>query len=444
MAKLDHYLALAVRNRASDLHLVSGEKVRLRVDGDLLPQDGEALSAAALQEMFFEVLTSEERNRFLSEMNLDKSYSVPQIGSFRLNLFMNRRGMAAVLRAIPQTIPSMEDLNLPEVVQRFAALPKGLVLVTGPTGSGKSTTLAAMVDQINSTQAGHILTIEDPIEFIHPSKVSLVNQREIGHSTSSFAEALKYALREDPDVILIGELRDLETMALALSAAETGHLVLATLHTRGAASSIDRILDSFPAAQQPMMRTMLAESLVGVVSQTLLKRADGQGRVAAYEIMVVTKGIANLIREGKIFQIETAMQTGRKEGMVLLSQSVKALLDQKIVTKEEAQSYLGEQSAAQALQMVNPPIVPRPAVPKAEVTQVEEIIAPVVESPLEVNTTVLDLTDDSLDIIRQEIVDVEIDLEVPKIQVPEPTPLPPTPMTAARRPLPPPLKKKAS
>ncbi len=322
--------------------------------------------------------------------------------------------MAAVLRAIPSQVPTLDELGLPEIVTRFSGLSKGLVLVTGPTGSGKSTTLAAMIDWINSTQPSHVLTIEDPIEFIHQSKTALINQREIGHSCLNFADGLKYALREDPDVILIGELRDLETMALALTAAETGHLVLATLHTRGAAASIDRIIDSFAANQQSMIRTMLAESLAGVVSQTLLKRADGKGRVGAYEIMVVNHAISNLIREGKVFQIESVMQTARKEGMVLLPQSVKSLLDRGLVTKEEANPYLIEQTAATAVQAVSiaPAVVPKPE-PKP------------VQPFQELADGILDLTDDSLDLIRQDLDDVEAELEIPKPAIQAPPPVPP-------------------
>ena len=340
MHRIDAYLAKAMEKRASDLHLAAEEPVRARVDGDLEPLTTEPLSAKDVHDMLNEILTPAERERFLQAKNLDKSYFNPQVGSFRVNIFFTRKGVSAVLRTIPTKIPSMEDLGLPPVLKELAELPKGLILVTGPTGSGKSTTLAAMIDYLNRGFPLHILTAEDPVEFVHPSKKSLVNQREIGQSCPSFADALKYALREDPDVILIGEMRDLETIALALTAAETGHLVFGTLHTRGAAASVDRIIDSFPSSQQAMIRTMLSESLAAVVSQTLIKRADKKGRVAAYEIMVVTHAIANLIREGKTFQIEGAIQTGRKEGMVLMEQSVRDLLQKGLITKEDAAPFM--------------------------------------------------------------------------------------------------------
>lgn len=340
MNHINHYLAFAMQNRASDIHFSAGEPVRLRIDGDLVALEESPFQNSNLQELLCEILSEEEKNKLFREKNLDKSYFVPEIGQFRVNIFFNRKGIAAVLRSIPVKVPSFEDLGLPEVIRKVAEKPRGLILVTGPTGSGKSTTLAAIIDYLNSTFPYHILTVEDPVEFVHQSKASLVNQRDIGHSCNTFQDALKYALREDPDVILIGELRDIETISLALTAAETGHLVLGTLHTRGAAPSIDRIIDSFPAGQQAMIRTMLAESLLAVISQALLKRVDGKGRVAAYEIMVVNSAISNLIREGKVFLMEGVIQTGRKDGMILMEQSLMNLISQGIVSKEEAAPFL--------------------------------------------------------------------------------------------------------
>ncbi|NBT59195.1 type IV pilus twitching motility protein PilT, partial [bacterium] len=340
MSELDKVLSFAINHRASDIHFSSGEPIRFRIDGDLVAINSQVLEAHSLEALLFELLTEEEQAKLYNQKNLDKCYSVPGIGQFRVNIFFNRKGIAAVLRSIPVEIPSFQSLGLPEVIQKLAEKPRGLVLVTGPTGSGKSTTLAAIIDHINSNFPSHILTVEDPVEFVHTCKKSLINQREIGHSCPSFQDALKYALREDPDVILIGELRDLETISLALTAAETGHLVFGTLHTRGAAASIDRIIDSFPAGQQAMIRTMLADSLLAVISQALLKRADGKGRVAVYEIMVVNNAISNLIREGKVFQMEGVIQTGKKDGMVLMEQSLISLISQGIVTPEEAAPYL--------------------------------------------------------------------------------------------------------
>jgi len=347
MAGIDRYLKLAVDQKASDIHFSSGQAVRMRLQGDLTPLDERPMSAEQMESLLFEVLTEEERERFHAQHNLDKSYSSPGIGNFRINIFKTRSGIAGVLRIIPSRLPSIAELGLPETVKNLCELGKGLILVTGPTGSGKSTTLAAMIHHINQYFPYHILTAEDPVEFVHTSNMSLINQREIGNSCPTFADALKYALREDPDVILVGEMRDLETIALALTAAETGHLVFGTLHTRGAAASIDRIIDSFPGNQQAMIRTMLAESLVAVISQSLLKRADGVGRVAAYELMIVNHAIANLIREGKTFQVASIIQTARKEGMMLMEQHIKELVQKGVVSKEEAASYL-EQGTSMA------------------------------------------------------------------------------------------------
>jgi twitching motility protein PilT len=367
MARLDHFLKLAYSHRASDIHLASCEKPRMRVDGDLIPMEDELLDPKDLQDILFEILSDHERQKYLTNKNLDKSYAVKGVANFRVNLFMTRKGIAAVMRSIPSKIPSCADLGLPANIQSLLGYSKGLILVTGPTGSGKSTTLAAMIDHINSTSPGHILTAEDPVEFIHESKQSLINQREIGASCLTFADALKYALREDPDVILVGEMRDLETISLALTAAETGHLVFGTLHTRGAGASVDRIIDSFPVNQQAMVRTMLAESLLAVVSQSLLKKADGTGRVGAFEIMVVNHAISNLIREGKTFQIPNIIQTSRKEGMVLMDQYIIDLVHNGSVTAQEAAGYMESPDLLGA--KVNPPKpMPKPTAPAASKT----------------------------------------------------------------------------
>ncbi len=340
MSQIDAFLKLAVAQNASDIHFSSTEFARIRVDGELLPIENSVQDPDELQAMLLEVLTDLERHRFIKHKNLDKSYTAEGIGNFRMNVFLTRKGIAAVLRVIPNKIPTMKELSLPSYFEKLIGLEKGLILVTGPTGVGKSTTLASMIHQINLDTQSHIVTVEDPIEFIHKSEKSLVNQREIGSSCDSFADALKYALREDPDVILIGELRDLETIELAMTAAETGHLVFGTLHTRGAAASIDRIINSFPADKQAMVRMVLSDSLQAVISQQLLKRADGNGRVAAFEVLTVNHAVSNLIREGKTFQIPSAIQTARKEGMILMDQYILELVKQGFVTKEEAFVYL--------------------------------------------------------------------------------------------------------
>lgn len=340
MLEIDKYLNSALDQRASDIHFSAGEPVRLRVDGDLTILDSTLLENEVMERILLGMLSDAEKAKFHSTQNIDKSYELPGRGFFRVNIFATRRGIAAVLRSIPNKIPTMSQLGLPEAVRQLSDLAKGLVLVTGPTGSGKSTTLAAMINHINETCPYHILTVEDPVEFVHVSKQSLINQREIGSNCPSFADALKYALREDPDVILVGEMRDLETIGLALTAAETGHLVFGTLHTRGAGPSVDRIIDSFPASQQAMIRTMLSESLAGVISQSLIKKADGTGRVAAYEILIVNHAISNLIREGKTFQIPSTMQTARKDGMVLMDQYIIELVDKGTIRAEEAEAYM--------------------------------------------------------------------------------------------------------
>jgi twitching motility protein PilT len=304
---------------------------------DLTPKDMETL--------VYEIMEEEWRARFLETLDFDFAYEIQELARFRVNVFWQRKGLAAVLRTIPSKILTAKQLGLPDAILKFCMLTKGLVLVTGPTGSGKSTTLAAMVDHINDTRADHILTIEDPIEFTHPNKKCLVNQREIGTNTRSFANALRAALREDPDVILVGEMRDRETIELGITAAETGHLVFGTLHTNSAPKTVDRIIDVFPADQQDQIRAMLAESLKGVVSQVLLRKKGGKGRAAAQEIMVGTSAISNLIRENKIHQIPSMIQTGKKDGMQLLDQHILEFLMSDQVDPEEAYMKANNKSA---------------------------------------------------------------------------------------------------
>ena len=324
---LDEVLVKLVEAGGSDLHLTAGSPPAIRIRGELVRLDEyEALTPAELQKMIYGFLNQRQRETFEKELELDLAYTVPGRSRFRVNVFRQRDALGAVLRAIPFEIKALEDLGVPASVADFARLPRGFVLVTGPTGSGKSTTLAAIIDLINRDRAGHIMTVEDPIEFIHPHKRCIVNQRERGTDTYSFAAALKHALRQDPDVILVGELRDLETIQVALTAAETGHLVLGTLHTQDAPQSIDRIIDVFPSAQQEQIRVMLAGTLQGVLCQQLLPTADGKGRAAACEVMVATSAIRNLIREGKTHQMYSAIQAGKKYGMVTMDQSLADLV----------------------------------------------------------------------------------------------------------------------
>ena len=336
MAKIDALFKMMKEQGASDLHLSSGNPPIFRQHGEMVRLQFKPLSHEEMIPILYEILNDEQRAQFEATNDLDFAYAVPDLARFRGNIMMTHRGVAAVFRIIPATILSADQLNLPEGVRRMTQFKKGLVLVTGPTGSGKSTTLAALIDLINATRKEHILTLEDPLEFIHENKQSLLNQRQIGAHTNSFASALRAALREDPDIILVGEMRDLETIQLAMSAAETGHLVFGTLHTNTAAKTIDRIIDVFPKESQDQVRTMLSESLKGVVCQQLLQTADGHGRVAALEIMLGTPAIANLIREGKTFQIPSIIQTAKKDGMQLMDQHLLDLLKTKQVTPEEA------------------------------------------------------------------------------------------------------------
>lgn len=308
----------------------------------MVPLDYKSLTSQELQSLLFEIISEKQKKAFIEKWELDFAYAAPGLGRFRVNIFMQRKGLGAVLRTIPEKIRTPEELQLPQGIMDLINVDKGLILVTGPTGSGKSTTLAALIHHVNLTSESHIITIEDPIEFVHQNFKSLVNQREVGSHTKSFSNALKAALREDPDILLVGELRDLETISLALTAAETGHVVFGTLHTNSAAKTIDRIIDVFDQGQQQQVRTMLAESLRGVVAQALFPRADGAGRVAAYEILRNNKAIANLIRENKVHQIPSMIQTGKRQGMVLFNAFVEDLLKRGKITKADALSFLAK------------------------------------------------------------------------------------------------------
>ncbi len=331
-------LAFSVRQKASDLHLSAGLPPMIRVHGDIRRLNVEPLDHAQVLAMIQDVMNDTQRKTYEQTLEADLSFEVQGLSRFRVNAFHQRRGAGAVFRAIPSKVLTLSQLDAPALFGEFAMRPRGLVLVTGPTGSGKSTTLAAMVDHRNDTEHGHILTVEDPIEFVHDSKKSLVNQREVGPHTLSFANALRAALREDPDVILVGEMRDLETIRLAITAAETGHLVFGTLHTSSAAKTIDRIVDVFPGSEKEMVRTMISESLVAVISQALCRTADGAGRVAAHEILVGTPAVRNLIRENKVAQMYSAIQTGQAHGMQTLDQSLAQLVRQGRITPIEARS----------------------------------------------------------------------------------------------------------
>jgi twitching motility protein PilT len=335
---LTSLLSLCVNNQASDLHLSAGLPPMLRVHGDVHRIGMDVLSNSELSDMLHSIMGNAQRAQFDQTQDLDFALDVAGLSRFRVNAFVQNRGLGVVFRTIPSSVPSLAALNAPKLFGELALQPRGLVLVTGPTGSGKSTTLAAMLRHRNEHTRSHILTVEDPIEFVHTPQNSLVNQREVGRHTLGFSAALRAALREDPDVILVGELRDLETIRLALTAAETGHLVLATVHTSSAPKTIDRLVDVFPAEEKDMVRAMLSESLQGVVSQTLLKTKDGSGRVAAHEIMVGTPAIRNLIREGKVAQMYSTLQTGSSAGMQTLDQHLTDLVRRGIVSPNEARS----------------------------------------------------------------------------------------------------------
>jgi twitching motility protein PilT len=338
-------LAFSVKNKASDLHLSAGLPPIIRVNGDVRRINLPAMEHKDVHAMVYDIMSDSQRKQYEDTRECDFSFEIPNLARFRVNAFVQNRGAAAVFRTIPSKVLTLEDLNCPRIFKDIADYPRGIVLVTGPTGSGKSTTLAAMINHVNENAYSHILTVEDPIEFVHQPKKCLINQREIGPHTLSFQNALRSALREDPDVILVGEMRDLETIRLALTGAETGHLVFATLHTSSAAKTIDRIVDVFPAAEKEMVRSMLSESLRAVISQTLLKTKDGQGRVAAYEILIGTPAIRNLIRENKVAQMYSSLQTGQQFGMQTLDQCLLELVKRNIVSAPEARAKAANKDA---------------------------------------------------------------------------------------------------
>ncbi|MEW5839002.1 MAG: type IV pilus twitching motility protein PilT [Pseudomonadota bacterium] len=334
---IETLLAFSVKNGASDLHLSAGEPPMIRVDGDIRRINAPALSHQDVHAMVYDIMNDKQRKEYEDNLETDFSFEIPGLARFRVNAYIQNRGAGTVMRTIPSKVLTLEELGAPKIFKEIANQPRGIVLVTGPTGSGKSTTLAAMINYINENDYSHILTIEDPIEFVHQSKKALINQREVHRDTHSFNNALRSALREDPDVILVGEMRDLETIRLALTGAETGHLVFGTLHTSSAAKTIDRIVDVFPAAEKDMVRAMLSESLRAVISQTLLKKVGG-GRVAAHEIMIGTPAIRNLIRENKIAQMYSAIQTGQAMGMQTLDQNLKELLARNVISRDAARN----------------------------------------------------------------------------------------------------------
>ncbi len=336
MAQIDAFFKLMHEQGASDLHMVSGQQPILRIRGDMERIKYKALDNDSLKPLLYEIITEEKIKEFEETGDVDFGYEIPGLARYRGNLFMQKYGIGGVFREIPSEILTCEQLGLPHIISKLSGLPKGMVLVTGPTGSGKSTTLAAIIDEANKTRHDHILTIEDPIEFVHKSQNCIVNHREVGLHTASFSTALRGALREDPDIIMVGEMRDLETISLAMEAAMTGHLVFGTLHTINASKTVDRMIEIFPANQQAQVRSTLADALKAVVSQTLFKRIDKKGRCAALEILVCTPAIRNLIREGKTFQIPSAMQTGKKYGMQTLDDAIMTYLQKNMISAEDA------------------------------------------------------------------------------------------------------------
>jgi twitching motility protein PilT len=348
MAQLDKLFQLMIQKDASDLHVSVGAPPFLRVHGELHPINMAPMTHDQNAKLFEEIMNERNKTEFRDKKQVDFVYSLGNVARFRANVFLQRKGVSGVFRIIPGKILSAAELNLPEAIIKLCHLRKGLVLVTGPTGSGKSTTLAAMVDYINERRHEHILTVEDPIEFVHQNKSCLVTQRQVGENVNSFSESLRSALREDPDIILVGEMRDLETISQAITAAETGHLVFGTLHTTSAGKTVDRIIDAFPTTQQAQIRTILSESLKGVVAQTLLKRADGKGRIAAFEILLGVPALAALIRDNKTFQVPTLMQTQKSTGMCQMDQSLIDLVKQRKVTPNEAMEHAADKKSFQA------------------------------------------------------------------------------------------------
>ncbi len=338
-------LAFSVKNKASDLHLSAGLPPMIRVHGDVRRINVPPLEHKDVHGMVYDIMNDSQRKVYEETLEVDFSFEIPNLARFRVNAFNQNRGAGAVFRTIPSKVLTLEDLHAPKIFAEIAKYPRGLVLVTGPTGSGKSTTLAAMINDVNENEYGHILTVEDPIEFVHEAKKCLINQREVGPHTLSFSNALRSALREDPDIILVGEMRDLETIRLAMTAAETGHLVFGTLHTSSAAKTVDRIIDVFPAAEKEMIRAMLSESLRAVISQTLCKTKDGAGRVAAHEIMIGTPAIRNLIREAKVAQMYSSIQTGQALGMQTLDQNLQDLVKRSLISIPEARTKAANKDA---------------------------------------------------------------------------------------------------
>ncbi len=350
MNKIDQFLKDALAKNSSDLHFISGDPPRVRVHGSLTQLNDDVLTIDFVKEAVYEIMSGQLQRDFEKDDAVDFAYEIPDISRFRVNVMRHLNGYGAVLRAIPSTALTLEQLDMPEVVHNLCKQTQGMILVTGKTGSGKSTTLAAMVDAINKRIKGHILTIEDPIEFVHASKSCLISQREIGKHSESFADALNSALREDPDVILVGELRDLETISIAVTAAEMGILVMGTLHTNGAAATVDRMVNTFPADKQNHIRTMLSTSLRGVISQQLLPRKDKPGRVAALEILVNTSGVANLLRQGKLDQLETAMQSGGATGMQTMDSALMELVESGVISTQEAYKQANNKAKFKSLQ----------------------------------------------------------------------------------------------
>ena len=349
MARLDELLQQMKQQDASDLHLTSGSAPFMRVHGEMVKLNYKNVSPDTCQGLIFEILNEKQKEIFTANWDLDLSYPLRGVGRFRVNVFMQRNGISAVFRLIPETVKTITELDLPEQLNTLMDSSEGLILVTGPTGSGKSTTLASMIHSINQTHQAHIITIEDPIEFVHNNEKCLISQRELASHTKSFDNALRAALREDPDIIMVGEMRDLETISLAITAAETGHLVFGTLHTNNAIKTIDRVIDVFPEIQQTQIRVMLSESLRGVVSQALLARPNRQGRVPVCEVLVNIPAVANLIREGKTHQIATVMQTGRSLGMVTFEQSIQDLTQKRLISIEEGACFLRRRGASKHL-----------------------------------------------------------------------------------------------